>query len=105
MKYIERTDLVETLHGSTDVVQNFPQLRLGARLDGTVAQVQAGSRAKVGGEEARRGVSRAVVQDVLLSHGVRGHLVREDETRVWVVPLEAVVERGGLRAKRGGVVR
>lgn len=90
-------------------MENFPQLRLGAGLDGAVAQVQAGSRAKVGGEEGRGGVRRAVVQVVLRSHRrrrrIRRQLVREGEARVWVVTLEAVVERGGLRAQRGGVVR
>lgn len=90
-------------------MQNFPQLRLGAGLDGAVAQVQAGSRAEVGAEEGRGGMRWAVVQVVLQSHRrrrrIRRQLVREGEARVWVVPLEAVVERGGLRAQRGGVVR
>lgn len=90
-------------------MQNFPQLRLGARLDLTVAQVQAVSWIEAG-KESRDGGSRAVVQDVLWGHGrcwrVRRKLVREGETGVWVVALEAVVvERGRLRAEGGGVVQ
>lgn len=88
-------------------MQNFPQLRLGARLDGTVAQWHVGSRAKVG-EEAQDGGSRAL-QHVLCSHWrrrrVRWKVGREGETGVWVVALQAVVVRGGVRAERGGVVQ
>lgn len=103
-----RTNLVETLHGSSDVVQNLPQLRLGARLDGTVAHWHAGSSAEVG-EEVRDGGSRAVVQDVLCGHRrcrrVGWKLVWKSMSGVWVVTVEAMVEWGGLRAVGSGVVR